>query len=46
MDKKKYETEQISIGAKEAIRRNLKMKAAISQEELSRILNKDVGKRM
>lgn len=43
MDKKPYETEQISIGAREAVRRNLKMKAAISQEELTRILNSGVG---
>ena len=43
MDKKPYETEQISIGAREALRRNLKMQAAISQEELTRILNSGVG---
>ena len=40
MDKSKYEFEEFPIGVKEALRRNANLKSALTQEELSELLNK------
>ena len=44
MDKSKYNFEEISIGLKEAIKRNYKLKSALSENALIELLNKKIGK--